>query len=65
MGGRIILAAFTTGEAPAGRVRVARLHLEAAGDASERAVIASMVAATEGGERIPIEVECIPFGEKR
>ena len=65
MGGRIILAAFTTGEAPAGRVRVARLHVEASGDAAERAVIAAVVAATTDGERIPIEVECIPFGEKR
>ena len=64
-GGRIILAAFTTDTAPAGRLRVARLHLEAAGDAAERAVIASVVAATEGGERIPLTVECLPFGEKR
>ena len=64
-GGRIILAAFTTSEAPAGRVRVARLHVEASGDAVARAVIASVVAATEGGEKIELDVECIPFGEKR
>ena len=64
-GGRIILAAFTTDEAPAGRVRVARLHVEASGDAAERAVIAAVVAATEGGEKIELDVECILFGEKR
>ena len=64
-GGRIILAAFTTGAAPAGRARVARLHLEASGDTAERVVVASVVAATAGGERIPLTVECLPFGEKR
>jgi len=64
-GGRIILAAFTlTENAPAGRLRIARLHIEATDSASERVVIAAVVAAGPGGERIPLEVECLPYGEK-
>lgn len=48
-GGRIVLAALTTGEAPSGRVRVARLHLmEPEKVALEGKVVA---AATPGGER--------------
>lgn len=66
MGGRIILAAFTLAEnAPAGRLRIARLHLEAVDGAADRIVVAAVVAAGPGGKRIPLEVECLPFGEKR
>jgi hypothetical protein len=64
-GGRIIIAAFTTDEnPPAGRIRVARLHLVEAG--GEKPVYSARVlaAATRGGERIDVRVELKEPGGK-
>lgn len=60
-GGRIVVAAFTTEEKiPAGRIRVARLHMQETG----RAEYASKVtaAAAAGGARIEAKVEWVRRG---
>ena len=54
-GGRIVLAAFTTGAAPRGRVRVARLHLLEKGVAGLAA--SDVVAAAPGGARLDVKIE--------
>lgn len=55
--GRVIVAAFNTGtELPAGRTRVARLHVRVAGAAAETKYAVKLdVAAGSEGERIPAE----------
>ncbi|MBI5725458.1 MAG: hypothetical protein HZA50_15990 [Planctomycetes bacterium] len=52
-GGRIILAAFVSDDntAPAGKVRVARLHLQIAGETLPDCQIKLVTAAKPGGER--------------
>lgn len=62
-GGKIILAAFTTKEAPSGRVRVARLHLME----SEKAALEGKVvaAAAPGGARFEAKVTLERTGEAR
>jgi hypothetical protein len=62
-GGKIVLAAFTTGEAPSGRVRVARLHLmeSAKVDLDGRLV----AAAAPGGARFDAKVTLERTGESR
>lgn len=62
-GGKIILAAFTTGDAPSGRVRVARLHLmESAKVALEGKL---MAAAAPGGERFEAKLILERTGDDR
>jgi hypothetical protein len=63
-GGRIVLAAFRTGDVPKGRVRVARLHLQESGEAAPYAA-KLVVAARPGGDRVPARVEIVPMGENR
>lgn len=62
--GRIVVAAFTAEEgAPAGRVRVARLHLQEMAPVEYRPVLS--VAAGPGGKRIDAAIEIVrPGGEK-
>lgn len=62
--GRIVVAAFTAEEgAPAGRVRVARLHLEESMSVEVRPTLS--VAAGPGGKRIDAAIEIVrPGGEK-
>jgi len=63
-GGRIVLAAFTTEEnAPAGKVRVARLHMQEAGATDYATKL--VVAASPGGERIAAKIELVRQGEKK
>jgi len=51
---RIIIAALATGDdLPAGRTRVARLHMHVEGDAEPDYAIRLHVAAAPGGQRIP------------
>ena len=62
-GGRIIVAAFTTEEdPPAGRVRVARLHMyfSGVGKPDDKAEI--IVTATPGGERMDASIELVREG---
>ncbi|HEU4339022.1 MAG TPA: hypothetical protein VFS19_03050 [Planctomycetota bacterium] len=62
-GGRIILAALTTGDAPSGRVRVARLHLmESARVDLEGKVLA---AGAPGGARFDAKVTLVRMGDAR
>jgi hypothetical protein len=62
-GGNIVLAAFTTGDAPSGRVRVARLHLME----SERAALEGkmVAAAAPGGARFEAKVMLERTGDSR
>jgi len=63
-GGRIILAAFTTAvKPPAGKLRVARVHLQDTGKSDYKTRL--MTAATPGGERIPVTITLVPVGDKR
>lgn len=64
-GGKIILAAFTLDEnPPAGKIRVARLHLGEP-DGEQPAYSARVLAAaTRGGERIEVRVELNEPGGK-
>jgi hypothetical protein len=52
--GRIVIASFTLGDAPSGRVLVARLHVMATSRESYSPL--AVVAARPGGERIEVEV---------
>jgi len=62
-GGKIVLAALTTGEAPSGRIRVARVHLmESEPCHMEGKVVA---AATTGGERFDAKVTLVRTGDAR
>lgn len=62
-GGRIILASFTTEpNPPAGRVRVARVHLMEAGATGYSARV--MAAAAPGGERFEPKIELVRMGGK-
>jgi hypothetical protein len=62
-GGKIILAALTTGDAPSGRVRVARLHLmESARVELEGKVLA---AGAPGGARFDAKVTLVRMGDAR
>lgn len=65
-GGRIILAAFTTADAPpAGRVRVARLHFQETGAGAPQYSARWMASAAPGGERIEAKIEVISQGGSR
>jgi hypothetical protein len=61
-GGRIVLGAFTTGAAPQGRVRVARIHVQEKGapEWSSRLV----AAAAPGGARFEAKLELVRTGGK-
>lgn len=62
-GGRIILAAFTTEiQAPAGRVLIARVHLQETADTDYRVKV--MAAAATGGERIEPTIDLVRRGGK-
>jgi hypothetical protein len=62
-GGKIVLAAFTTGDAPSGRVRVARLHLM---ESEKAALEGKMVAAAApGGARFEAKVALERAGDKQ
>jgi len=62
-GGRIILAAFTTEpHAPAGRVLIARVHLQETGKTDYRVKV--MAAASTGGERIEPTIDLVRRGGK-
>jgi len=61
--GKIVLAAFTTGDAPSGRVRVARLHLmESAKVDLDGKVLA---AGAPGGARFDAKVTLVRMGDAR
>ena len=66
-GGRIVVASFTTEDAraPAGRVRVARLHLRVEGGGDPEVTIRLVTAAQAGGERIQPEVALTPASDAR
>jgi hypothetical protein len=62
-GGRIILASFTTEpNPPAGRVLVARVHLQETGKTDYTAKL--MAAASPGGARIEPKIEIVRAGGK-
>ena len=62
-GGRIILAQFTTDpHPPAGRVLVARVHLQESGKTDYVAKV--MAAASPGGERFEPKIEIVRSGGK-
>ncbi len=64
-GGRIVIAAFTTDEAPPkGRVRVARLHFQETGS-SEGYTPRLVTAAAPGGKRIKATIELRLAGGKK
>ena len=66
-GGRIILASFTTDpNPPAGRVLVARVHLQETGktDSTAKYTATLMAAASPGGARIEPKIEIIRAGGK-
>jgi hypothetical protein len=57
-GGRIILAAFdVNGPVPAGRTRVARVHVRVEGDTAPQYGVHLAVAASPGAEKIPATAE--------
>jgi len=62
-GGKIVLAAFTTGDAPTGRVRVARLHLMESAKVSLEGTV--MAAAAPGGARFDAKVTLVRMGDAR
>ena len=65
-GGRIVLGAFTTaGSAPAGRTRVARIHVEEPAGIEPRYAGRIVAAAAPGGDRIEAKVEVQPTGGER
>jgi len=64
--GRIIIAAFNTGpDLPKGKTRVARLHVQIAGDQEPEYAVELTVAASLKGKRIPASVSISQGGEKR
>jgi len=59
-GGRIIIAAFTLdAKVPAGRVRVARIHLQESGVGSPDYTSKVMAAAAPGGARIDAKIDVV------
>jgi hypothetical protein len=66
-GGRIVVAAFVVEDdaAPAGRSRVARLHLRAAKAGSPLPAARLVTAARPGGRRIAAEVELLPAAKEQ
>ncbi|MGQ9589648.1 MAG: hypothetical protein ACUVYA_05055 [Planctomycetota bacterium] len=65
-GGRIVLAAFTTADAPPrGRMRVARIHMAEPEGTEVRCSTRLVVAAAPGGSRIEAAVELAPTGGAR
>jgi hypothetical protein len=63
-GGRIVVAAFTTEEgAPAGRTRVARLHLQETENVEYKARL--IAAASPGGDRIHPVIQVVRVGGKK
>lgn len=62
-GGKIVLAAYTTGEAPSGRVRVARIHLMETEKCELEARL--VAAAAPVGERFEPKVKLERTGESR
>jgi hypothetical protein len=63
-GGRIIVAAFTLdADPPAGRVRVARLHMMESGEAKFETKL--VVAAAPGGERFDARIDVVKSGGSR
>jgi len=62
-GGKIVLAAFTTGDAPSGRVRVARLHLM---ESAKVDLVGRLTAAgAPGGARFDAKVTLVRMGDAR
>lgn len=64
---RVILAAFTTApeaKLPAGRSRVASVHLQVVGDAEPSLTVRLHVAASAAGTRIPAQVTITPATER-
>ncbi|MBV8881376.1 MAG: hypothetical protein JO332_15530 [Planctomycetaceae bacterium] len=62
-GGRIILASFSTDAAlPAGRVLVARVHLQETGSPVYTPTL--MAAAAPGGERLDLKIDLVRAGGK-
>jgi hypothetical protein len=58
--GRIVIAAFTTGNAPPrGRTRVARLHLMEEGDGEGGVRVRLIVTAGPGGETYEAEIDAV------
>jgi hypothetical protein len=62
-GGRVVVAAFTTGTAPSGRVRVARLHFQETG--APRYDVTLMAAAAPGGARMAPKIKLVRWGENK
>jgi len=59
-GGRIIIAAFTLdGNVPAGRIRVARIHLQESGVGMPDYTSKVMAAAAPGGARIDAKIDVV------
>jgi hypothetical protein len=59
-GGRVVIAAFTTnGNPPAGRIRVARIHLAYEGEAAPVLDSRLVLAATVGGVRVDAALELL------
>jgi len=64
-GGRIIIAAFNTGDQlPSGKVRVATLHMEESGPGTPVYQATLMAAATSNGKPIDARVWITPDGSK-
>ena len=62
-GGRIIIAAFTTEEKPpAGRTRVARVHIQETGSGQPSYTARLMTAASPGGARVDAKIELLRTG---
>ena len=58
--GRVILAAFSTNrELPSGKIRVARVHVQTAGEAAPEFQTSLVVAATSDGRKIPARVNTV------
>ena len=63
---RIVIAAFNTGrELPRGRTRVARLHVQIAGDVQPRYDVLLRAAAAADGKKIPVEISLEQHGEAK
>ena len=65
-GGRIIIAAFTTDKnAPSGRIRVARIHVQETGAEAPAYTSILMVAAAPGGKKLDAKIEVVEAGRKK